>query len=74
MKTDASHKHEACVQAYLLVWLYVGVHNLAGLRGTAQRQQIPVSRAVLTHVPASVAGSGGRAGGAGNAVGDPGRR
>ncbi len=28
-----------CIQAYLLVWLYTGVHNLAGLRGTALRQR-----------------------------------
>ena len=27
------------MQAYLLVWLYTGVHNLAGLQGTALRQR-----------------------------------
>lgn len=38
---DAEAGGKGClsVQAYLLVWLYVGIHNLAGQRGTAQRQK-----------------------------------
>lgn len=38
------------MQTYLLVWLYVGIHNLAGLWGTAQRQQSK-QQGGFTHAP-----------------------
>ena len=49
---------QSCVQASLLVWLYVGVHNLAGLRGMAQRQKAGQQGSPTQSLPAWQAAAG----------------
>ena len=47
-----------CLQAYLLVWLYVGIHNLAGLQEPGQAQRRGQGLAPVQAGPAWQAAAG----------------